>query len=358
MKTIGVIFGGRSQEHEISILSASAVIGALNDAGYDTVPIGINKSGDWYVIDGAMDGIVSLDDKRFATLIPGSGEAGGARRITASSLCDIADFAFPVLHGPYGEDGTIQGLFEMLDIPYAGCGVASSAIVMDKIFTKELLIRAGLPVCKHASTYACDFGVSREAELARIESELPYPMFVKPANMGSSVGVGRAENRDALAGAIDEALRHDRRVLIEEEITGRELEMAVLGNDEPMTGAAGEILTDSEFYDYDTKYRGSGAKLDIPAAVTDEVRSELARLACRTFRTLGGAGFARVDFFLEDGTGTIYINEMNTIPGFTRYSMFPLLWQAEGLGFAELVGRIVEFGYERYNERHTVKNSR
>jgi D-alanine-D-alanine ligase len=358
MKKIGVIFGGRSREHEISVLSASAVIGALNNAGYDTVPIGINKRGEWYIIDGAMDGIVSLDDARFEALIPRGDERDGSHPLAASSLRDIVDFAFPVLHGPYGEDGTIQGLFEMLDIPYAGCGVTSSAIAMDKIFTKELLIRAGLPVCRHAATYAYDFGASREAELARIERELPYPMFVKPANMGSSVGVGRAENSGELAAAIGEALRHDSRVLIEEEISGRELETAILGNDEPKMGAVGEILTDSGFYDYDTKYRGSGAKLAIPAAIPDEVRGELERLACRTFGTLGGAGFARVDFFLENETGALYINEMNTIPGFTRYSMFPLLWEAKGLGFAKLVSRIVELGYERYDERYTLKNSR
>jgi len=351
MKKVGVLFGGKSQEHEISILSASAVSGALGEAGYTVVPVGISKQGEWYLIESDLNDIVSLDDKRFGYLIP-DGKCGasvsGASQIQASDLGDLADFAFPTLHGPYGEDGTIQGLFEMLDVPYAGCGVASSAISMDKIFSKELLIRAGLPVCKHTAVYARDFAVCRGEELIRVEAELDYPMFVKPANMGSSVGVSRASDRSELEAAIDKALRHDSRVLIEVEIRGREFETAVLGNDEPQTGAVGEILTDSVFYDYDTKYKGSGAKLDIPAKIPADVQDSITKLACSVFRTLGGSGFSRVDFFLEEGTEKIYINEMNTIPGFTRFSMFPLLWEAKGVKFPELVSRIVELGYERY----------
>jgi D-alanine-D-alanine ligase len=350
MKKVAVLFGGRSQEHEISILSASAVIGALNAAGFETVPIGIGKRGDWYHIASDMDGIASLNDKRLEALIPSGGESAGGSAVSIEpcELTRLADFAFPVLHGPYGEDGTIQGLFEIFGIPYAGCGVAASAIAMDKIFSKELLIRAGLPVCGHAATFANDFATHREAELDKIEAALGYPVFVKPANMGSSVGVGRAASRDELAIAIDNALKYDSRILIETEVKGRELETAILGNDEPQTGAIGEIITESAFYDYDTKYKGSGARLDIPADISDETGSGIAKLACATYRTLGGSGFARVDFFLEDGTEKLYINEMNTIPGFTRYSMFPLLWEAKGVGFAELVERIVGFGYERY----------
>jgi D-alanine-D-alanine ligase len=346
MKKIGVLFGGKSQEHEVSILSASAVIGALNEASYETVPVGISKRGDWHLIESDMNGITSFDDKRFDYLI------NEGARIEASDFAKFADFAFPALHGPFGEDGTVQGLFDMLDIPYAGCGVAASAIAMDKIFTKELLLRAGLPVCKHTMAYACDFAARRNDELTRIESELHYPVFVKPANMGSSVGVNRAANRGELASAIDEALCYDSRVLIEVEVRGRELETAVLGNDDPQVSEIGEIITESEFYDYDTKYKGAGAKLDIPAKITDEERSSITKLAGDTFQALGGSGFSRVDFFIEDGSGKIYINEMNTIPGFTRFSMFPLLWSARGVGFPELVGRIVELGYERYNAKN------
>ncbi|MDR2610168.1 MAG: D-alanine--D-alanine ligase [Clostridiales Family XIII bacterium] len=356
MKKVAVLFGGRSQEHEISILSASAVIGALNAAGFEPVPIGIGKRGDWYHIISDMDGIVSLDDKRFRALIPNDGNEAseGATRIEPYELTRLADFAFPVLHGPYGEDGTVQGLFEMFGMPYAGCGVAASAIAMDKIFSKELLIRAGLPVCGHTAAYAKDFAARREQELCRIETELGYPVFVKPANMGSSVGVGRATDRAGLAAAIDEALKYDSRILIETEVKGRELETAILGNDDLQPGAVGEIVTESEFYDYDTKYRGSGARLDIPADIPERVRDEIRGLACAAFRTLGGSGFSRVDFFLEEGTEKVYINEMNTIPGFTRYSMFPLLWEANGVDFAELVERIVGLGYER----HYAKNHR
>jgi D-alanine-D-alanine ligase len=351
MKKIGVLFGGKSQEHEISILSASAVSSALGEAGYTVVPVGINKQGEWYLIESYMKDIASLDDERFGYLIPNgncSSSGGNASKIQASDFTNIADFAFPVLHGPFGEDGTIQGLFEMLDVPYAGCGVASSAISMDKIFSKELLIRAGLPVCKHTAVYARDFADCRGEELKRVEAELNYPMFVKPANMGSSVGVSRVTDRSELETAIDEALLHDSRVLIEVEIRGRELETAVLGNDKPQTGAVGEILTESGFYDYDTKYKGSGAKLDIPAKISPEVQDSIMKLACKAFHALGGSGFSRVDFFLEEGTEKIYINEMNTIPGFTRFSMFPLLWEAKGVNFSELVSNIVELGYERY----------
>jgi D-alanine-D-alanine ligase len=350
MRKVAVLFGGRSREHEISIMSASAVISALSTAGFEPVQIGIGKRGDWFHITSNMDDIVSLDDSRIETLVPDGKSAAndGATHIEPCEIANLADFAFPVLHGPYGEDGTVQGLLEMIGIPYAGCGVAASAIAMDKIFSKELFIRAGLPVCGYTATYASDFANRRDEELCRIEAAIGYPAFVKPANMGSSVGISRATIRSELSAAIDDALNYDRRILIETEVRGRELETAILGNDEPLVGAVGEIITDSDFYDYDTKYKGAGVRLNIPADISDDLKSEIAKLARTVFKTLDGAGFARVDFFLEDETGRLCINEMNTIPGFTEYSMFPLLWEEEGVDFAELVERIVELGYERY----------
>jgi D-alanine-D-alanine ligase len=355
MKRIGVIFGGRSREHEISVLSAASVMDAMDRGRYEVVPIGIGKSGEWFHITADMSGLRALDDERYAFLIPEAGrESGLARRIDIGEFLRLVDFAFPVLHGPYGEDGTIQGLFEMLDIPYAGCGVACSAISMDKIFTKEMLIRAGIPVCKHVATYAFDFARNRDGELNKIEGRLTYPVFVKPANMGSSVGVSKARDRETLAAAIDEALRYDSRVLVEKAAQGRELETAMLGNDEPRVGAVGEIISASEFYDYDAKYLSGSSELCIPADIPADVAREVGTLATAVYKTLGGAGFARIDFFYEEKSGKIYVNEMNTIPGFTAYSMFPLLWQAKGVAYSELIERIIGFGYER----HLAKNNR
>ncbi|MDR2156221.1 MAG: D-alanine--D-alanine ligase [Clostridiales Family XIII bacterium] len=355
MNKIGIIFGGRSREHEVSVLSAASVMDAADRGRYEIVPIGINRSGEWFHITADMSGLKTLDDERLGFLIPGQGEETPvARRIDLGEFGRLVDFAFPLLHGPYGEDGTIQGLFEMLDMPYAGCNVACSAISMDKIFTKDMLIRAGLPVCRHVATYAFDFAQDRERELDGIGETLTYPVFVKPANMGSSVGVAKARDRDGLARAIEQALRYDSRVLIEEAVVGRELEAAVLGNEEPRVGAIGEIVCGSEFYDYNSKYKEGAAGLSIPADIPEQTAREIGALATRAYKTLGGAGFARIDFFLEENTGRIYLNEMNTIPGFTIYSMFPLLWQAKGVTYPELIERIIRLGYER----HLAKNNR
>jgi D-alanine-D-alanine ligase len=328
---------------------------AMDREKHEIVPIGISKSGEWFHITADMSGLRTLDDERYDSLIPErGGESASARRIDIGAFQRLADFAFPLLHGPYGEDGTIQGVFEILDMPYAGCNVACSAISMDKIFTKEILIRAGFPVCKHASTYAFDFAGNAAGELDKIEASLAYPVFVKPANMGSSVGVTKAANRTALEAAIVNALQYDSRILIEEAVNGRELETAVLGNDEPQVGAIGEIIPDGEFYDYDSKYKNGLAKLCIPADIPDGTAREIGILATGAYKALGGAGFSRIDFFFEEKTGKIYLNEMNTIPGFTAYSMFPLLWKAKGVAYSELIERIIGFGYER----HFAKNNR
>jgi D-alanine-D-alanine ligase len=351
MDRIGIIFGGRSQEHEISILSAASVMDAIDRSRHEIIPIAIAKDGAWYRVRTDICGLKNLGDPRMASLIPPDDR--GTKHAVRLSIGEIAggliDFAFPILHGPYGEDGTIQGLFEMTGLPYAGCGVTSSAISMDKIFSKELLIRAGLPVLRHEATYRWSFKQDRDGELCRIEKALDYPVFIKPANMGSSVGVGRADDMETLAAAIDVALKYDDRILIEEELNGRELEVAVLGNDEPVAAEAGEILISEAFYDYDTKYKNGTAELAIPAKLTPALRDEIRQLAVRAFKALGGNGFARVDFFLDEPSGKLYINEMNTIPGFTQYSMFPLLWGAAGVEYKDLIERIIELGYERYH---------
>ncbi|MDR3305442.1 MAG: D-alanine--D-alanine ligase [Clostridiales Family XIII bacterium] len=343
---IGVVFGGRSSEHEISILSAAAVMDAMDHSRFEPIPFGITKAGEWRRIQADLRGLERLDDERMDVLFEGS------RPVTVADFDAATDFAFPLLHGPFGEDGTIQGLFEMTNKPYAGCGVAASAISMDKIFTKEVWIRAGLPVCKHTYTTAYDCAADLAAEAERIEAEVAYPIFVKPANMGSSVGVSKVWSRGELKEALAAALRYDRRVIAEATVCGRELEAAVLGNGSPLVSAIGEILSDGEYYDYDSKYRDGQTRLSIPAVLPQGLSAEIEGLAKRAYKVLDGAGFSRLDLFFDERAGKLYLNEMNAIPGFTKYSMFPLLWKAKGIGFGELIERIIDLGYERYHSAH------
>ncbi|MDR3363397.1 MAG: D-alanine--D-alanine ligase [Clostridiales Family XIII bacterium] len=347
MKTkVGIVFGGRSREHEISILSAASVMAAIDREKYEPLPFAIDKTGVWHFVETDLSGLSALTDSRITTLFD------GARRVTVSDFDAMTDFAFPLLHGPFGEDGTIQGLFEMLGKPYAGCGVAASAISMDKIFTKEVWIRAGLPVCGHTYTTRHACAGNAAAEAARIEREIPYPIFVKPANMGSSVGVSKVADRAALEAALGKALEHDKRVIAEETVCGRELEVGLLGNGPPSVSAVGEILPLAEYYDYDSKYRGGGTKLAIPADIPDSVRAEIEALAVRAYLALDGAGFARIDLFYNENARKVYFSEMNAIPGFTQYSMFPLLWRARGVEYAKLIERIIGLGNERHHSSH------
>lgn len=353
MQRLGIIFGGRSDEHEISILSASSVVGSIDRSKYEVVTIGINKCGEWYHITDDVSNITALDDERIKNLIPTEGEGrDGAKRINLGEFREIMDFAFPVLHGPFGEDGTIQGMFEMMDIPYAGCGVTASALAMDKIFAKEMWIRAGLPVCKHGVIKEFDVTDGFDEKLKAISDKLGYPLFVKPANMGSSVGISRAQNIDELKDAVHEALKYDSRVIIEEEIIGRELETGVLGNNMVEAATVGEIVAAGQFYDYESKYKDDSTLLYIPADITADTAEKIRHIAVEAFRELDGSGFARVDFFLEEGTGRILLNEVNTIPGFTKYSMFPSLWDKAGVEYKDLIERIINLGYERYNAKN------
>jgi D-alanine-D-alanine ligase len=353
MIRIGVIFGGRSEEHEVSVLSAASVIGAIAGTKYEPVPIGVNREGRWFLIEESMEGLVSLDDPRLGTLIP-RGDGGSRRVLNPGRLPALADFAFPVLHGPYGEDGRVQGLFEMLDLPYGGCGVAASAVAMDKIFTRELWIRTGLPVCRHMTLRAGAYAADPAGELACVERTLGRPVFVKPANLGSSVGIGKARDAAALKDAIERAFLYDDRLILEECVDCRELEIGILGNEAPEVSAVGEIVPDAEFYDYDSKYRSDGTKLFIPADIPRETAAEIGRLARRAYAALNAEGFARIDFFLDRKSGALLLNEINTIPGFTAYSMFPSLWREAGVAYDVLIERIIGLGYER----HYAKNNR
>jgi len=355
MIRLGILFGGRSGEHEISLMSATSVIKAIDKEKFTLVLIGITKEGNWLLYDGPVEKIedgswqqvaeaaLAQNPEKYELIVLGSG---------GKSLKDRIDFALPVLHGPYGEDGTIQGLFEMADIPYGGCGVLGSAAAMDKVLAKEVFAKESLPICRHLNLYKEEALSNLDRTIDRVEKFLPYPIFVKPANMGSSVGINKAKNGEELKAAIKKAAKYDRRLLLEEGLDCREIETGILGNHNPAAAAVGEILPSEEFYSYTAKYFDGGqSKMCIPADIPAEIAEEIKSIAIEAYQLLDCTGFARVDFFLERGTNKIYLNEINTIPGFTKYSMFPLLWAEVGVSYPELIERIIALGFERYKDR-------
>jgi D-alanine-D-alanine ligase len=353
---IGVLFGGRSGEHEVSLHSARAVMAALDEAGHEVVPIGITAAGRWLIGGDPLRALAegTAGDERVATMLPEPGHSGlvpisERENGIEPSAVGTLDVIFPVLHGTYGEDGTVQGLFELASVPYVGSGVLGSALGMDKVVQKSLWRGLGLPVVDFLSVLRHD--VHSEAVLDRIEQTLGYPCFVKPANLGSSVGVSKARGRDELREALETAARYDAKLLVERGVDARELECGVLGNHDPVASVVGEIVPGAEFYDYRAKYIDAGSQALIPAEVPPRLASEVQRLAVAAFKAVDAAGLARVDFFLERGTGRLYLNEINTMPGFTEISMYPKLWQASGLSFAQLVSRLVELAVERFRER-------
>jgi D-alanine-D-alanine ligase len=359
---IGVLFGGRSGEHEVSLQSASAVMAALAQAGHEVVPIGITREGRWLVGGDPLRALSSgqLTSERAATMLPEPGRRGLVRvperdndLEPANGLppMDSLDVIFPVLHGTFGEDGTVQGLFELASVPYAGAGVLGSALGMDKVVQKTLWRGLGLPVVDFMSVLRRDLERDPQPVLERIEAELGYPCFTKPANLGSSVGVSKARDRAELEAGLRVAARFDSKLLVERGVDARELEVGVLGNDEPMASVVGEILPGAEFYDYRAKYLDSGSQAIIPAEVPAQLAEDVRATAVRAFKAVEASGLARVDFFLERGTDRLYLNEINTMPGFTRISMFPKLWEASGVPYAELVSRIAELGLERFADR-------
>ncbi|MCI5898267.1 MAG: D-alanine--D-alanine ligase family protein [Anaerovoracaceae bacterium] len=358
---LGILFGGRSGEHEISLLSAASVIRALNRDKFEPVTIGITKEGEWLLYDGPVENIedgsweesaraaLEKDPETYGLTILGTG---------GKSLKDRIDFALPVLHGPYGEDGTIQGLFEMIDIPYGGSGVTGSALAMDKALAKEVFARNDLPQLPWMAVLEEEFAEVPDVILDWAEERLKWPIFVKPANMGSSVGITKAYDRTALKESMRIAFEYDRKVVLEQGADVRELETGILGNYDPDASVAGEIIPAADFYDYKAKYQsGDASRLCIPAELTEEEREEIRELALAAYEALDCAGFARVDIFKEKETGKLYINEINTIPGFTRYSMFPLLWGAAGIPYPEQIERIVTLGYERYHAKNRRKTN-
>jgi D-alanine-D-alanine ligase len=361
---VGVLFGGRSAEHEVSILSARNVIAALDPEKFDVVPIGIARDGRW-VLQSVTRLLRDKGDPRFVQLdtagpsVPLINHAAHCVVKTPEPevTVDSLDVVFPVLHGPMGEDGTVQGLLELAGVPYVGAGVLGSAVGMDKDVMKRLLRDAGIPIAKHLTLRVADYRRHQQRWLREIDEQIGYPLFVKPANLGSSVGISRVASRAQLPVALDKAFVYDMKILVEAGVAGREIECAVLGNDEPVASIPGEIIVRHEdgFYSYDAKYVSEhGAALQIPAALDAELSRAAQRLAVAAFQALECSGLARVDFFLQP-EGTLLVNEINTLPGFTAISMYPKLWAASGVPPRELVARLIELAIERHRQRRSLR---
>ncbi len=355
---VGVIFGGKSGEHEVSLISAASIMNALDKDRFEVYPIGITKEGRWLttgdplaVLRAGTEMPPQLERRTETTLTPAQEESRDLIPGTRYEGIPPIDVAFPVLHGPFGEDGTVQGLLELADIPYVGSGVLASALGMDKIVQKTVFMQYGLPVVPFLPLKRKDWDRNPETMLDRIEARFGYPCFIKPANLGSSVGVTKAHDRDELSAALALAAAYDRKMLAEQAIDGREIECSVLGNDDPIASVPGEIIPSREFYDYTAKYIDETSELLIPAPISAGLAQQVQDLAIRAFLALDCAGMARVDFFLERGTDRIYVNEVNTIPGFTSISMYPKLWAATGIPYPELLTRLIELALERHADR-------
>jgi D-alanine-D-alanine ligase len=366
---VGVVFGGRSGEHEVSVASAASVMEALDKTKYDVVPIGIAHDGRWLagadprrlIAGAAMEDAGAADSGVREVVVTGDPTRNGLVPAQATSQGaapdNRLDVVMPVLHGPYGEDGTLQGLLEMANMAYAGSGVLGAALGMDKEKAKLVFKAAGLPVVDWIVVRRVEFERDPAAACARVEAAFPYPVFAKPANMGSSVGVGKAKTREGLERALRTALEYDRKVVVEPGINCRELECGVLGNDEPRASIVGEVVPSNEFYDYRAKYVDDASRLYIPADVPAETAESIRNMAVRAFLALDLSGLARVDFFLDKDDGSVYINEVNTMPGFTQISMYPKLWEATGVPYPELLDRLIQLGVERYADRQRNRTS-
>jgi D-alanine-D-alanine ligase len=367
---VGVLFGGQSGEHEVSLTSARAVMAALDRDKYDVVPIGITKEGRWLA---GGDPLAALEAAADPKLLP----AGAELRIkneelrTDTSAADVTntmlvsrpdsqfsmlnaqfsiDVVFPVLHGPRGEDGTVQGLLELAGLPYVGCGVLASAVGMDKAMMKAAFAAAGLPLVPWLLVRRVDWRHDVAQAVDQIEAGLRYPVFVKPANLGSSVGITKAADRAALRRGLEEAARYDRRIVVEQGIDAREIEVSVLGNDDPLASVPGEIVPSNEWYDYAAKYLGGESRILIPAPIAPALAEQVRTLGVHAFKAVDGAGLARVDFLLDRATGALYLNEVNTMPGFTPVSMYAKMWEASGMSYGALLDRLIELALERHTK--------
>jgi D-alanine-D-alanine ligase len=396
---VGVLFGGRSGEHEVSLLSAASVLNAIDKKKYDVVPIGITQEGRWLSAASAerlLQGngtpeheprklragdpeatpaaaVLAKGEGVVVPPIPGESRSAllpfetSAPAMQAAARPIAVDVIFPVLHGTFGEDGTIQGLLELADIAYVGAGVLGSAAGMDKDVMKKLFRDAGLPIVKHVTVLRPEWRAAPRKVTKRIEAALKYPLFVKPANLGSSVGISKVHQRSELAPAMDEAARFDRKLVIEQGVGGgvgrnrakaREIECSVLGNDQPQASLPGEIVPVKEFYDYNAKYIEEGSELLIPAKLPKSKQKQVQQLAVKAFQAVDCSGLARVDFLMDPRTGKIYVNEINTMPGFTSISMYPKLWAASGIEYPDLIDRLIQLALQRHAEKKENRYSR
>jgi D-alanine-D-alanine ligase len=355
---VGIIFGGRSGEHEVSLMSAQGVMNAIDKNRYEVVPIGITKDGHWLASGDPVNALASGDSAQshHALLLAEPSQQGLMRleeqeqNLTAIQVSQL-DVIFPILHGPYGEDGTVQGLLELAGIPYVGAGVMASAVGMDKAVFKDVMRARGLPVVPYLVVKRKTFERQPDKVVAQIEAEIGYDCFVKPANLGSSVGISKAHNRGELRAALAEAARYDRKLIAEVAVDAREIEVSVLGNDEPIASLPGEIVPCNEFYDYAAKYINGDSELLIPAPIPSEVAEAIRRMAVEAYLAIDCAGMARADFLLDRATGDVYLNEVNTLPGFTPISMYPKLWEASGISYPELIDRLIELALERQADK-------
>lgn len=373
---VGLVYGGKSGEHEVSLSTAKAVIRSFDHDKYEIHPFYITKQGEWRHGPALTGPVENIEQLTFAGLPAASGSdsaaedegtalapifgniankdaAGGSQAAPSPGL----DVVFPLLHGTFGEDGTIQGLLEMANLPYVGAGVLASAVGMDKAMMKKVFAQEGLPQCVFRHFTRSQWERDQAYYLMEIEVSVGYPCFIKPANMGSSVGISKAKNREELVRGIAEAFKFDRKVIVEENVNAREIEVAVLGNDHPEASVPGEIISSHEFYDYKSKYTDGKSTMVIPAEIPEELSEQIRALAVRAFTAVDGSGLARVDFFVGKDDGRILINEINTMPGFTPYSMYPLLWKETGKPYRELLDDLIRLALERFAEKQNIQYS-
>lgn len=356
---IGILYGGQSEEHRVSMMSANAVLEALASGPYELIPIAIGRDGKWFTEASALalmrDAIGHAPDivRLAGSSQPATDEPSKAvAPFQPDRIRRLVDVVVPVLHGPLGEDGTVQGLLELAGIPYVGSGVLGSAMGMDKLAMKTVLGAHGIPQVKYHGFTRAQWRQEPETILTAIQEKLPYPIFVKPANLGSSVGVSKARTPQELQAAIDKAQRYDRRLIAEEGVDAREFEVGILGTDAPEASVVGEVeIHDHDFYDYDAKYVDGSTVMTIPAKIPNDVAESIRAMAVRAFHALDLAGLARVDFFWDRESGRVLLNEVNTLPGFTPYSMYPVLWQASGVTYAKLLERLIALALERAQDR-------
>ncbi|HEX2226494.1 MAG TPA: D-alanine--D-alanine ligase [Candidatus Binatia bacterium] len=357
---VAILFGGRSAEHEISLISARNIVEAMDKKKYEIVSIGIDKQGRWFFDEGARllrdrsQTKVELHDvKNIGAVLPGASDTPMVRSSSGAAIGTI-DVVFPVLHGPFGEDGTVQGLLKLANVPFVGAGVLGSAVGMDKDVMKRLLRDARMPIAKFL---VFDNVTKKNISFRRVQRELGLPVFVKPANLGSSVGINKAARPSEFLRAVKEAFRYDNKILIEQNISGREIECAVLGNKDPRASLPGEIITGHAFYSYDAKYvDDQGARLLIPAELPAAVRRRIQELSLQAFKVLCCSGMARVDFFLR-GQNEVFVNEINTIPGFTAISMYPKMWAASGLSYPRLIDRLIQLALEEFRAEQRLRST-